>query len=182
MSIQYAALELAGNGRARCGHCKGVIAAGEVRLRLGWESGFRYFHAACGAQRESHHVQAALRTWIAPSGFDVGALAAAAAASFHAGAAIGLARLEAEIAVEQQSAGGASPRLETLAAPAGTRCGQCRRTFAPGLHVVDRAARVHLVCMGAWAERRGSPERWERSLAENSSPEDLAAMHERNSR
>lgn len=175
MSVQYATLQLAATGRARYGACKAVIAAGQVRLRLGWESGFRYLHAACGARHEAHHVQAALRTWTAPAGFDAAALADAAADGFRAAAAAGHARLMAELATEQQAAGGPSPRVEPVAASAGTRCAQCRRPLTERAHVVDGAERVHLGCMDAWAARQGSPERWERALAENSSAEDVAA-------
>lgn len=164
--VRYDTLELAPTGRSRCTVCGGTIAAGQVRLRIGWTSGFVYVHPACAATSEpwAHWVGSALGA-TALEVPDRESLAATAAATVGAVQA----RTRRALAAEEAAEAGFPAADRVGAGQAGT-CLHCRTPVEEGaLGVVERRGPLHLACALPWAERHaGRPaERWVRALFEN---------------
>jgi hypothetical protein len=169
--IRYDTIEAASTGRSRCVACREVIAAGALRLRLGWTSGFKYAHLHCAASQGelAWWLDSALRATPldVPDHADLVTPAAAAVAELQA-------RTAGQLATEDEREAG-FPTADRITSPG--PCLHCRRTVDAGtLGVLDVRGLLHLDCALAWAEHHaGRPiERWTRALFENTAGLDEA--------
>lgn len=175
--LRYETIERAPSGRGRCGECGAAIAKGDLRLRLGWTSGFVYTHLDCAARsrERAHWLVRALDGTVVVSDRD--ALRARAAELARAVQEAGRARWAAEDARHE-----GVPTADRIAATHAGTCLQCRGPVEEGaLGVLEANGVLHLGCALPWAERRaGRPvESWLQALFENTAgltDEDQAAV------
>lgn len=176
--VRYDTIEAAASGRGRCVECAVAIAKGDLRLRLGWTSGFVYAHLDCAARsrERAYWLVSALdaTTVVVP---DRDALRARAAELGRSLQEAGRARQAAEDARHE-----GVPAADRIDAAHAGSCLQCRARVEVGaLGVREANGALHLDCALAWAERRaGRPvESWLRALFENTAgldDEDQAAV------
>jgi hypothetical protein len=63
----YVRLEITPTGRSNCQECKLPIEINQVRLRLGWKKGAKYFHPVCAVKDHWFNLLSASKLHNAPS-------------------------------------------------------------------------------------------------------------------